>query len=103
MALTATVISATNSQIAADLKGNMERINATLANAESAKNSLLLLVTTYGAYKTELNALAAANPTDAWLVSKSNEINKFATDFTSYRVIADALIAAIDAILNPVV
>ena len=102
MALTTTEISATNTQVAEDLKGNMDRINATLANAQAAKNSLVLLGTTYGPYKTELNALAVANPTDAWIVSKSEEIDKFASDFSAYQAIADSLITAIDAILNPI-
>ena len=102
MTLTSTEIAATNNQVAADLKGNMERINGTLANAQAAKNSLTALGTTYGPYKTELNALAAANPTDTWLVGKSAEVDKFASDFALYSALADSLIAAIDAILNPV-
>ena len=103
MALTSTAIVATNNLVASDLKGNMERINGTLANAQAAKNSLTLLATTYGPYKTELNALAAANPADTWLVNKSAEIDRFAADFAAYSTLADSLIAAIDAILNPVV
>ena len=102
MALTSTEIAATNNQVAADLKGNMERIQGTLANAQAAKNSLIVLGTTYGPYKTELNALAVANPTDNWIVDKSAEIDKFAADFAIYSALADSLIAAIDAILNPV-
>ena len=102
MALTATEISATNDRIAQDLYDNSERIKGTLANAQASKNSLVLLGTIYGPYVTELNALAAANPTDDYLVSKASEANKFASDFASYSVLADSLILAIDAVLNPV-
>lgn len=103
MALSPTQIAATNTLVASDLKANMDRINATLSNAQAAKNSLTLLSQTYGPYKTELNALAAANPTDTWLVNKSAEIDRFAADFAAYSVLADSLITAIDAILNPIV
>ena len=102
MALTSTEISATNNRIAQDLYDNVLRIEGTLANAQASKNSLVLLGTTYGAYVTELNALAAANPTDAYVVAKAQEVNKFAADFASYGALADSLILAIDAVLNPV-
>ena len=101
MALTFTEAKTALDEIADRSTQNSKR----LANAKTllaqAQSDLAAMPGTYSSIISDINAEAAANPSDdAWTLAKA-EKDQMVSDFQALKTEVDAVIAAVDAVGNP--
>ena len=84
--------------IAQRSEANRKRINAAKVQIANALSDLAGMAGTYGAFATQLDTDAAANPTDeAWQTALA-EKNQMVTDFQALKARAEAINTAITAL-----
>ena len=92
---TYTETKATLDEIAQRSESNRKRLEQAKGQVAAALSDLSGMAAAYGAFITQLNADAAANPTDdAWKLAKS-EKNQLVSDFQALDARAEAMNTAI--------
>lgn len=98
MATTYTQAKATLDEIASRSESNRKRLEQARALIVAAESDLNAMATAYGAFVTDLDAAAAANPSDAaWQAAKA-EKDLMVADFNAIRSRATSLKTAYDGV-----
>lgn len=98
MAYTYSQIKSGLDDVATRTSGNRSTINRARTFLTNAQTDLSAMPLAYTGLATEINTLAAANPTDAAYQLALNEKNKLVADFQTLKAYVDTLIAAFDAV-----
>lgn len=98
MALTYTQAKATLDEIANRSENNRKTLARARDLIASTSSDLSLMLTAYGAFVTELEATAAANPTNPAWQGADAELDQMVVDFNALRARAEALLLAFDAV-----
>ena len=98
MAIEFTLVEAALDNIRGLIINNREAFTQAVARIGAANNAIGNLGTTYAAIVTEINARAAADPTDTgWKVAKAR-LDKFVAEYQALKAVLQAAVDALAAL-----
>ena len=98
MAIVYSQAKTTLDEIAARIEANRKRIANAQALLTAAEADLTAMASAYASFVTDLNTLAAANPSDAAIVTAKAEKDQLVTNFNTLKTEATNKLTAIQGV-----